>query len=488
MGDTTLIPRSRDPRTVLVALGFLSYCLYTDADSAAGNLMASVMTTALPVPYDIFSLGMVAVLGAGASLPRACTLLFDEKALVAGVALMTIGPLYAMLVGAGYAVYVLALCGGLGKAVVLLHLGCCLFLLGARLTFFVVAAMGALSALAGPLLSLHHASFSLASLVAAPVCGWCLYRVGMRKVPGRPVPSDAVVGASESAGRDFPRYMVAVVALASCTIFLLDPMTGGAGTPTVLHVSLLTLAAAAVSLAVLFATARNLGDRLWRAFEVMVCSFIVAACGFFAFEDAEGLWVFVTSVGCVLFQALFFVTAPFAAWGETQREEALVVAADRRFAAAALGYCAALSLAVFLYRVLLGILGAPCLVFIGVLVLLVGLLAGISVGFGRDPQISAPMRSSGRRAWRPSPARAVCRFARPRCSRWRHAATTRGPFRLAWLFLRARCRLICRAFTRSSICTRGKISFKSSRSPSTDPPREPPLRGSLWLMGKLGFP
>lgn len=382
MGDTTLIPRSRDPRTVLVALGFLSYCLYTDADSAAGNLMASVMTTALPVPYDIFSLGMVAVLGAGASLPRACTLLFDEKALVAGVALMTIGPLYAMLIGAGYAVYVLALCGGLGKAVVLLHLGRCLFLLGARLTFFVVAAMGALSALAGPLLSLHHASFSLASLVAAPVCGWCLYRVGMRKVPGRPVPSDAVVGASESAGRDFPRYMVAVVALASCTIFLLDPMTGGAGTPTVLHVSLLTLAAAAVSLAVLFATARNLGDRLWRAFEVMVCSFIVAACGFFAFEDAEGLWVFVTSVGCVLFQALFFVTAPFAAWGETQREEALVVAADRRFAAAALGYCAALSLAVFLYRVLLGILGAPCLVFIGVLVLLVGLLAGISVGFG----------------------------------------------------------------------------------------------------------
>lgn len=383
MGDVTLMPRSGDPRTVLVALGFLSYCLYTDADSAAGNLVASATTTALPVPYDIFSLGMVAVLGAGAFLPRTCTLLFDEKALVGGVALMAIGPLYAMLVGAGCAVYVLAFCGGLGKAVVLLHLGRCLFLLGARSTFFVVAAMGALSALAGPVLSLHHAAFSLTSLVAAPVCGWCLYRVGMRKVPGRPLPPGTAVGASESAGRDFPRYMVTVVALASCTIFLLDPMTGGVGAPTEPHASLLTLGGAVGSLVVLFVSARNLGDRLWRAFEVMVCSFIVAACGFFAFGGAAGLWVFVTSVGCVLFQALFFATAPFAAWGEAQREEALVVAADRRFAAAALGYCAALSLAVFLCRVLLDMLGdASCLVFVGVLVLLVGLFSGVSVGFG----------------------------------------------------------------------------------------------------------
>lgn len=228
MRCATLVPKSGDTRIVLVALGFLSYCLYTDADSAAGNLVASLATTTLPVPYDTFSLGMVAVLGAGASLPRVCTLLFDEKFLMAGIALMTIGPLYSMLVGAGYAVYVLAFCGGLGKAVVLLHLGRCLFLLGARSAFYVVAAMGALSALAAPILSLHHAAFSLASLVAAPVCGWCLYRASIAKAPCAGADKDDAIGLDGTV-RDFPRYIAMVVILASCTILLLDPMTGGFG-------------------------------------------------------------------------------------------------------------------------------------------------------------------------------------------------------------------------------------------------------------------
>lgn len=223
---------------------------------------------------------MVAVLGAGASLPRVCTLLFDEKFLMAGIALMTIGPLYSMLVGAGYAVYVLAFCGGLGKAVVLLHLGRCLFLLGARSAFYVVAAMGALSALAAPILSLHHAAFSLASLVAAPVCGWCLYRASIAKAPCAGADKDDAIGLDGTV-RDFPRYIAMVVILASCTILLLDPMTGGSDAPTELHTSLLTLGAAVVSLVVLFLPSRNSEHRLWRAFKVMIFCFIVAACGFF---------------------------------------------------------------------------------------------------------------------------------------------------------------------------------------------------------------
>lgn len=381
MRCATLVPKSGDPRIVLVALGFLSYCLYTDADSAAGNLVASLATTTLPVPYDTFSLGMVAVLGAGASLPRVCTLLFDEKFLMAGIALMTIGPLYSMLVGAGYAVYVLAFCGGLGKAVVLLHLGRCLFLLGARSAFYVVAAMGALSALAAPILSLHHAAFSLASLVAAPVCGWCLYRASIAKAPCAGADKDDAIGLDGTV-RDFPRYIAMVVILASCTILLLDPMTGGSDAPTELHTSLLTLGAAVVSLVVLFLPSRNSEHRLWRAFKVMIFCFIVAACGFFAFACGRNLWTFGTLVGCVLFQAIFFATAPFAAWGSANKDTESIVTAERRFAMAALAYCAALSMAIFLCRILLDVVGASCFIFIGVLAAVTGLFSGITAGMG----------------------------------------------------------------------------------------------------------
>lgn len=49
---------------------------------------------------------------------------------------------------------------------------------------------------------------------------------------------------------------------------------------------------------------------------------------------------------------------------------------------AALAYCAALSMAIFLCRILLDVVGASCFIFIGVLAAVTGLFSGITAGMG----------------------------------------------------------------------------------------------------------
>lgn len=369
-----------NPGIIPVALGFLCYCLCTDADSVADNLVAASLPTLLPPPYDFFSLGMLAVLGAGATLPRACALLFDTRVLAIGVTLMATGPLYATFIGAGPGIYALAVLGGVGKAVVLLHVGAALASLGPSRAFAAVAAMGAASSLAGPLLSLHPAVFAVVSLAAAPACGLCLYLNIVRGGGASP----AVPAPELLAPRDFARAVGAVAMLGLGAVLCSEPVElalGGASSEA--HLALLTLAAAAAGALLLLAGPGSLPRRWERAAIGAVLSLVIGACGFLAFDGCASFWMCLALAGQWLFQTLFFAAVPFACWPASgAARDCADGEGARRFAVAALGYCGALSLAIFGSRMAAPALQGAPMAFAGVALVLAAAVLGLSVWRG----------------------------------------------------------------------------------------------------------
>ena len=157
---------------VMAAVGFFAFELYTFTDAASTHLFPSKVSVGFPAPYDLYSIGMICMLLAIAASRRLRRLCLSTVAMASGSTLMAISPLYAVLDSAVPAC-ILALLGGVGKAVVFMQVGRMLGLVGPLRLLFIVSGSITLAKGLCLLTAVNGAVFAVTACACALVCALC---------------------------------------------------------------------------------------------------------------------------------------------------------------------------------------------------------------------------------------------------------------------------------------------------------------------------
>lgn len=156
--------------TFYAFVGFFCFYLYTRIDSLTSNGASNHLIEYMPAPYDVFSAGMLCSLFAIAASTRVRRACCDFVSLAVAATLLAISPLYAV-VGMPHAVALaLAFLGGVGKGVVVLHLGRMLSMLDVSTSTLIVSSVIVVVKCGGFFLPSEPALFPAVALLSAPLC------------------------------------------------------------------------------------------------------------------------------------------------------------------------------------------------------------------------------------------------------------------------------------------------------------------------------